>query len=112
MVRFIKILITGAKILIKIFETGQYTLQNQSADIWMVFGRRGSEVLMIRDCYGDTAAAFARAPYWPTAPELSAIFHRSGIAALTHGRLLCEPQDNPTRQHTEHTENHQHKRNC
>ncbi|CAH0600553.1 unnamed protein product [Chrysodeixis includens] len=91
---------------------GDYSLQNQSADIWTVFGRRGSEVLMIRDCYGDTAAAFARAPYWPTAPELSAIFHRSGIAALTHGRLLCEPQDHPTKQHIIHTEHEQHKRNC
>ncbi|CAH1643505.1 unnamed protein product [Spodoptera littoralis] len=79
-------------------KNGDYMLQNQSADQWMLFGRRGSEVLMIRDCYGETAAAFARAPYWPSTTELSAIFHRSGIAAQTRGRLLCEPHEGPRRQ--------------
>uniref|UniRef100_A0A2A4JQ05 Uncharacterized protein n=1 Tax=Heliothis virescens TaxID=7102 RepID=A0A2A4JQ05_HELVI len=79
-------------------KNGEYAIQNQSADQWMVYGRRGSEVLMIRDCYGDTAAAFARVPYWPTAPELSAIFHRSGITAQTYGRLLCEPPVSPMTQ--------------
>ncbi|PZC87036.1 hypothetical protein B5X24_HaOG201272 [Helicoverpa armigera] len=79
-------------------KNGEYSLQNQSADQWMVFGRRGSEVLLIQDCYGDTAAAFARVPYWPTAPELSAIFHRSGIAAQTYGRLLCEPRNSQVTQ--------------
>ncbi|XP_075985785.1 uncharacterized protein LOC142982927 [Anticarsia gemmatalis] len=77
---------------------GEYTIQNESADQWIVFGRRGSEVLVIRDCYGESAAAFARAPYWPTVTELSAIFHRSGIIAPTYGRPLCEPKEEPVRE--------------
>ncbi|KAL0850243.1 hypothetical protein ABMA28_012093 [Loxostege sticticalis] len=81
-------------------ENGKYIVHDQSADQWTVYGRRGSEVLVMRDCMGEAAAAFARAPYWPSADELYAILHRSGIAPLAHGRVLCEPRDLPSNQLT------------
>ncbi|XP_063829103.1 uncharacterized protein LOC135078487 [Ostrinia nubilalis] len=79
-------------------DEGNYIIQEQSADQWTVYGRRGSEVLVMRDCMGEAAAAFARAPYWPSAEELYAILHRSGIAPLAQGRVLCEPRDLPPNQ--------------
>lgn len=82
----------------KVTLSGKFEVQEQSADQWTVYGRRGSEVLVMRDCLGEAAAAFARTPYWPSAQELFAILHRSGIAPLAQGRVLCEPRDLPLHQ--------------
>ncbi|RVE45578.1 hypothetical protein evm_009775 [Chilo suppressalis] len=76
----------------------KYNLQNETADQWTVYGRRGSEVLLMRDCAGEAAAAFTRAPYWSTVEDLYAILHRSGVAPLAQGRALCEPKDMPVGQ--------------
>ncbi|XP_049870451.1 uncharacterized protein LOC126369888 [Pectinophora gossypiella] len=84
-------------IVITFDDKGRHNLQDQSGDQWTMFGRRGSELLLMRDCSGEAVAVFARAPYWPSTTDLYAILHRSGITQLTRQRVLCEPLDLPTR---------------
>ncbi|XP_013166607.1 PREDICTED: uncharacterized protein LOC106117081 [Papilio xuthus] len=76
-----------------IFESddGKYTLHEQSADQWVLHGPRGAELAVMRDCAGAATAVFARVPHWPTPHQLYAILHRSGVNAVTLGRILCEP---------------------
>ncbi|CAK1599751.1 unnamed protein product [Parnassius mnemosyne] len=69
----------------------KYTLHEQSADQWTIYGRRGSELAVMRDCAGKAIAVFARIPYWPTPHQLYATLHRSGVNALNLDRVLCEP---------------------
>ncbi|XP_026323725.1 uncharacterized protein LOC113233008 isoform X2 [Hyposmocoma kahamanoa] len=66
-----------------IFEStkGNYSLQDQSADQWFLYGRRGNELLLMRDCADEIVALFARIAYWPTPTEVYAVLHRSGIPA-------------------------------
>ncbi|KAJ2938418.1 hypothetical protein O0L34_g13335 [Tuta absoluta] len=71
-------------------EKGQFFLQEQNADQWTMFGRRGGELLLMRDCSAEALAIFARAPYWPATTDIYAILHRSSIKATTAQRVMCQ----------------------
>ncbi|XP_073943245.1 uncharacterized protein isoform X1 [Choristoneura fumiferana] len=71
---------------------GELSLHKQRANQWQIFGHRGDEVLVMRDCAGGAAAAFARAPFWPTRTHLHAILHRSGVVCVAKDHVQCEPE--------------------
>lgn len=77
-------------------------LYDQIADQWAIFGQRGRELLLMRDCSGEALALFARAPYWPEPPDLYAVLHRSGVASVSLGRILCEPVDAAVQRELKH----------
>lgn len=65
-------------------------LVEQSSDQWALYGRRGRELLFMRDCAAHALTVLARAPFWPTSIDVYAVLHRNDIVPLSSERNFCK----------------------